>query len=335
MEGKLNALEGRMEGRINALEGRMNALETIVEELKAETKEMHQELKEITRILGRRIRNQDRSLERSEKFVMKGKKEVKKGRVARQDSLVDIKKAKEPSNGGENSNSWEKKRETDISAEDGVDEDHEGDVVTITSGSRVSEVVVLRVDCFTEIRGQDRREENICEGEGKDENYDGNIVGVAAEKVAKSTAFSGDSMVGCGVYLKTVKKGEEVEAWGQNSELASSNGHKGISRFLAESLLTSHLVLLTMVEGKDGKKETLGMEAVQTVLEQTPILVLYNVKGHQVRKQYRTVIWSMGILEKKRFLLMEQKESIILSYQPPPQASRLELEGSSKWVPFI
>ncbi|KOM58407.1 hypothetical protein LR48_Vigan11g144100 [Vigna angularis] len=123
-----------------------------------------------------------------------------------QDSLLDIKKAKKPLDGGENSNNWEKERETVISTEDRVDQDHDGDVVTITSRSRVSEVVVLSVDCFAGIRGQDRREENTCEGEGKDENCDGDIV-VATEKVAKVVVFTGDSGVGCGVYVKIVKKG--------------------------------------------------------------------------------------------------------------------------------
>ncbi|KOM45281.1 hypothetical protein LR48_Vigan06g058700 [Vigna angularis] len=175
----------------------------------------------------------------------KGKKEVKKGRVVGQDSLLDIKKAKKPSYGGENSTNWEKKRETDISEENRVDQGREGNVVTITSGSRASEAAVLSVDCFVGIRGQDRREENICEEEGKDKNCDGDIV-VAAEQVieaaavrvgnvtnvsrenksgedrdgnivtlaspskaAKVAIFSGDSVVGRGVYVKTVKKGED------------------------------------------------------------------------------------------------------------------------------
>ncbi|XP_027920404.1 calmodulin-binding transcription activator 2-like [Vigna unguiculata] len=59
------------------------------------------------------------------------------------------------------------------------------------------------------------------------------------------------------------------------ADLASSNGHKGISGFLAESLLTSHLELLTMEESKDGRKETSGMKAVQTVSERTATPVLY------------------------------------------------------------
>ncbi|KAJ1402239.1 IQ motif, EF-hand binding site [Sesbania bispinosa] len=59
------------------------------------------------------------------------------------------------------------------------------------------------------------------------------------------------------------------------ADLASSNGHKGISGFLAESLLTSHLESLTMDDlNKDGRKETFGAKAVQTVSERiaTPVL---------------------------------------------------------------
>ncbi|WVZ21995.1 hypothetical protein V8G54_000539 [Vigna mungo] len=59
------------------------------------------------------------------------------------------------------------------------------------------------------------------------------------------------------------------------ADLASSNGHKGISSFLAESLSTSHLELLTMEEGKDGRKETLGREAMQTVSEQIDTCALW------------------------------------------------------------
>ncbi|KAG5015007.1 hypothetical protein JHK82_020698 [Glycine max] len=58
------------------------------------------------------------------------------------------------------------------------------------------------------------------------------------------------------------------------ADLASSKGHKGISGFLAESLLTSHLESLTMDENKDGRKETSGMKVVQTVSERTATPVL-------------------------------------------------------------
>lgn len=52
------------------------------------------------------------------------------------------------------------------------------------------------------------------------------------------------------------------------ADLASSNGHKGISGFLAESLLTSHLESLTVDDvNKDGGKETSGMKVVQTISE--------------------------------------------------------------------
>ncbi|KEH31218.1 putative transcription factor CG1-CAMTA family [Medicago truncatula] len=58
------------------------------------------------------------------------------------------------------------------------------------------------------------------------------------------------------------------------ADLASGDGQKGISGFLAESLLTSHLESLTMDDvNKDGTKETLGMKAVQTISERiaTPV----------------------------------------------------------------
>ncbi|XP_027192076.1 calmodulin-binding transcription activator 2-like isoform X2 [Cicer arietinum] len=58
------------------------------------------------------------------------------------------------------------------------------------------------------------------------------------------------------------------------ADLASNNGHKGISGFLAESLLTSHLESLTVDDvNKDGTKENLGMKAVQTFSERiaTPV----------------------------------------------------------------
>ncbi|BAT84150.1 hypothetical protein VIGAN_04143600 [Vigna angularis var. angularis] len=51
------------------------------------------------------------------------------------------------------------------------------------------------------------------------------------------------------------------------ADLAFSIGHKGISRLLVESLLTSHLILLIVVKGKDGRKETSGLEVMQTVSE--------------------------------------------------------------------
>ncbi|GAU34126.1 hypothetical protein TSUD_66050, partial [Trifolium subterraneum] len=58
------------------------------------------------------------------------------------------------------------------------------------------------------------------------------------------------------------------------ADIASSCGHKGISGFLAESLLTSHLESLTVDDvNNDGAKETLGMKAVQTISERmaTPV----------------------------------------------------------------
>ncbi|KOM56050.1 hypothetical protein LR48_Vigan10g194200 [Vigna angularis] len=98
--------------------------------------------------------------------IMKGKKEVKKGMVVGKDNLQDIKKAKKPSNGGDNSINWEKKREKDISEEECGDQDCLGEyvktvkegedrgkttecggnILTITSGTKVKDEVVLNVD---------------------------------------------------------------------------------------------------------------------------------------------------------------------------------------------
>ncbi|KAJ7968200.1 Calmodulin-binding transcription activator 2 [Quillaja saponaria] len=60
------------------------------------------------------------------------------------------------------------------------------------------------------------------------------------------------------------------------ADLASANGHKGISGFLAESSLTSHLSSLTMDDQKeDYDREALGMKAVQTVSERASTPEVY------------------------------------------------------------
>ncbi|KAF4365991.1 hypothetical protein F8388_019235 [Cannabis sativa] len=54
------------------------------------------------------------------------------------------------------------------------------------------------------------------------------------------------------------------------ADLASVNGHKGISGFLAESSLTSHLSSLELVDSKeDGVVESSATKAIQTVSERT------------------------------------------------------------------
>ncbi|KAJ9162459.1 hypothetical protein P3X46_022231 [Hevea brasiliensis] len=58
------------------------------------------------------------------------------------------------------------------------------------------------------------------------------------------------------------------------ADLASGNGHKGISGFLAESSLTSYLQLLTLNDPKEGGAPDIsGMMAVQTIAERmaTPV----------------------------------------------------------------
>lgn len=60
------------------------------------------------------------------------------------------------------------------------------------------------------------------------------------------------------------------------ADLASSNGHKGISGFLAECSLTDHLASLTMDEQKgDGDPEVSGAKAVQTVSERSATPLFY------------------------------------------------------------
>ncbi|KAK7412157.1 hypothetical protein VNO78_03606 [Psophocarpus tetragonolobus] len=59
------------------------------------------------------------------------------------------------------------------------------------------------------------------------------------------------------------------------ADLASSNGHKGISGFLAESSLTHHLETLTMDDKKSDRQENSGMKVVQTASERTATPVLY------------------------------------------------------------
>lgn len=53
------------------------------------------------------------------------------------------------------------------------------------------------------------------------------------------------------------------------ADLASSNGHKGIAGYLAESSLSSHLFSLELKEKKQGENEQAFGEAVQTVSERT------------------------------------------------------------------
>ncbi|KOM34107.1 hypothetical protein LR48_Vigan02g025700 [Vigna angularis] len=55
-----------------------------------------------------------------------------------------------------------------------------------------------------------RREKDIIEEEGGDQDCDGNVVTLASQnEVAKVAGFSGDSVVGLGEYVKTVKEGED------------------------------------------------------------------------------------------------------------------------------
>ncbi|XP_019425726.1 PREDICTED: calmodulin-binding transcription activator 2 isoform X1 [Lupinus angustifolius] len=60
------------------------------------------------------------------------------------------------------------------------------------------------------------------------------------------------------------------------ADIASSNGHKGISGFLAESLLTRHLESLTMDDQHKGDRQQIsGLNSVQTVSEKIATPVFY------------------------------------------------------------
>ncbi|PON81899.1 Notch [Trema orientale] len=60
------------------------------------------------------------------------------------------------------------------------------------------------------------------------------------------------------------------------ADLASANGHKGISGFLAESSLTSYLSSLSVNDSKeDGVVELSGLKAIQTVSERTATPTTY------------------------------------------------------------
>ncbi|KOM34422.1 hypothetical protein LR48_Vigan02g057200 [Vigna angularis] len=139
MEGRDNTLErrtseqkmSRAEPKINMAEWRIN-----MQEWRRNMQEMQQETRELLRVLGGRTWNQEKGLkgspgavdgdqdyvnrgkiERREEFlpdVLKGKKEENIRMEAGQDSLLDIKKAKKPSYGGESSTNSEKKRETEV-----------------------------------------------------------------------------------------------------------------------------------------------------------------------------------------------------------------------------
>ncbi|XP_047155656.1 calmodulin-binding transcription activator 2-like [Vigna umbellata] len=59
------------------------------------------------------------------------------------------------------------------------------------------------------------------------------------------------------------------------ADLASANGHKGISGFLAECSLTQNLESLKVDDQKGSRQEISGMKVVQTVLERTATPMLY------------------------------------------------------------
>ncbi|KOM49503.1 hypothetical protein LR48_Vigan08g033000 [Vigna angularis] len=136
----------------------------------------------------------------------------------------------------------------------------------------------------------------------------------------------------------------------EQNYLASINGHKGISGFLAELFFTSHLELLTMEESKDGRKETSVMEAMQTVSEHITTLVLYGdgqviledleveMRKQELSRRYaiefesckKSLVFQVSWFE--AVLIINGTEGVI---SITTQTSRPELAGTSQWVPFL
>ncbi|KOM32861.1 hypothetical protein LR48_Vigan01g241700 [Vigna angularis] len=256
-------------------------------------------------------------------------------------------------------------------------EDHDEKVVTLASPSKVAKAA---------ISGKEREGDISAE----DKNCDEDTVGVAAQEVAKAAVSRGDSGVGCDVYVKKVKKGEDrgkkaeyggnrvtvmagnkVEdavVWGgkkiwlsqtyktledqwqgyffaglqyniQRKQLAQHDDDEGIGwsdqqvlSFLASRMNksgqgegftnTAAIKIQKRFWGWKKRKEFL-------IIHQKRVKIQAHVSGHQVRRQYRTIIWSMGILEKKQLL----KESTILSYRPPPKPLDLNWRAAASGFP--
>ncbi|KOM51366.1 hypothetical protein LR48_Vigan09g002500 [Vigna angularis] len=339
-----------MEGRVNTLERGASEHKRVI----AEWRRSFQELKEMILEYHNQERDskgREKSLDRArrggkEEFlhdIKKGKKEVKKCRVA---------------------------RETVIIKEDGVDQDREGNVVTITSGSRVSETATLSVDCFARIRGQDRREENICEQEGQDENCDGDIVCVVVEKVTEATAirvdnvtnvgrentsdedhdgnvvtlaspskiakvvvFSGDNVVGRGVYVKTVKMGEDrgkkAECGGNIVTIMSGNRVVDATVLSGEKLIQECKILVSQTY-KTPEDQWQGYFFVGL---QSNVQIRLPQQNHMTRCDNDWNIDAFGILgfQITEFRIWYTKTTLILT---TTQAFKSEIAGSSQWDPF-
>ncbi|BAT75712.1 hypothetical protein VIGAN_01362400 [Vigna angularis var. angularis] len=210
----------------------------------------------------------------------------------------------------------------------------------------------------------------------EDKNCDGGIVCVAAQEVAEAAVSRRDSGVGCDVYDKTVKKGEDrgkkAEYGGNRATMMAGNkvedaavlsGEKiwlsqtyktledqwqryffaGLQFNIQRKQLAQHdddegigwsdqqvLSFLASRMNKFGQGEgfasTIAIKIQKRfwgwkkrkeflIIHQKRVKIQAHVSGHQVRRQYRRIIGSMGILEKKQLL----KESTILSYRPPPK----------------
>ncbi|WVY91615.1 hypothetical protein V8G54_037129, partial [Vigna mungo] len=177
------------------------------------------------------------------------------------------------------------------------------------------------------------------------------VVSVAAHEVVNASSSRGDSGGGCDVYVTTVKgedRGKKAESGGNKVTIMVGNKVEdaAILRLqfnIKRKQLAQHdddeeigwsdqrvLSFLAFKMNKSGQGEGLASAAAIKIqkkfwgwkkikefliIHQRIFKIQAHVSGHQVRRQYRTIIWSMGILEKKQLL----KESTILLDRPPPK----------------
>ncbi|WVZ17464.1 hypothetical protein V8G54_010446 [Vigna mungo] len=247
------------------------------------------------------------------------------------------------------------RREENICGEEGNDENCDGDM-GVTAAGKVEKAVVFtaadkvaKVVVFTAA-------EKVAKA----------AIFTAAQEVAKNIVSREDSGVGGDVYVKTVEKGEDrvkkaehggnmvaIMAGNKVEDAADLSGEKiwlsqtyktpedqwqgyffaGLHYNIQRKQLAQHdddegigwsdqqvLSFLASRMNKSGQGEGFARTAAIKIQK----------SGHQVRRQYRTIIWSMGILEKKQLL----KESTILSYRPPPKPPDLNWRAAASGFGF-
>ncbi|WVY90949.1 hypothetical protein V8G54_036463 [Vigna mungo] len=256
-----------------------------------------------------------------------GKKEVK-GRDVVKDSLQNIKKSKKFSEEGEylkeeryprnkRKRNVAEYQDSDkgIKKKDGSEQEMEEDRDKVQWNWRKQEELPT-------FEGMDpmgwmskaKKEEN------NDENCDGDIVVAAAEKVAEVAAVRVDNVTNVGREIHQVKTMHPL----------------GCYKFLAESLLTSHLILLTVVKGKDGRKETSRLEVVQTVLEVNfktgssadSFRIASKSPSYDTDLNWRTVISESPSYDNK--MMMKRNHAIKLQGSNPKDKVVLEVAGNNR-----